>query len=264
MSANFTEKISLTDLRNRPITCTNKKETALAYHNIGIDLDCDFNKESLVSVEELGIAARSAYVSPYGPYKKAFANALPKVYVRETVAKMLIECNKILREYAVEILALDGYRSVDLQKELWQYFIDRGKELLKTPTEEDLIKFAGTYSSNPSSYDPNNFRTWPIHNTGGAIDVTLRSIESKKELFFCSYFDQADPISVTRYFEKENLDDSQKEAQGNRRLLCHAMQEVGFINYPHEWWHYDFGTQMWVMNGGNNAKAYYGRSQLKL
>ncbi len=253
-----------TTFEDKPIPLLNQNKTALNYHDIPIDLTSEFNKEALVNVEKYGIASKSAYAQAYGPYAKAFESALPNVFVRETVAHMLVQCNEILRPYGIELLALDGYRSIPLQKELWQYFMDRGKELYKNPTQEDLIKFAGTYSSNPESFDPENFRTWPVHNTGGAIDVTLRFIEDKKELFFCSYFDQADPISATRYFEKENLDSAkQKEAQRNRRLLYHAMHAVGFINYPHEWWHYDFGTQMWVMNGGNSKNAYYGITDFK-
>ncbi len=39
-------------------------------------------------------------------------------------------------------------------------------------------------------------------------------------------------------------------------------REVGFANYHHEWWHFDYGTQMWVMNGGHCGPALFGRTTL--
>jgi D-alanyl-D-alanine dipeptidase len=36
----------------------------------------------------------------------------------------------------------------------------------------------------------------------------------------------------------------------NRRLLHRAMTEEGFLNYPLEFWHYDFGDQMYVLHAG--------------
>ncbi len=78
-----------------------------------------------------------------------------------------------------------------------------------------------------------------------------------------SIFDDAASVSGTCYFEKRrHKSQSALEARRNRRLLVHAMEEAGFANYPGEWWHFDFGTQMWVMNGGHNCSAFYGRTEL--
>jgi D-alanyl-D-alanine dipeptidase len=33
----------------------------------------------------------------------------------------------------------------------------------------------------------------------------------------------------------------------NRRLLYWTMREAGFTNYPYEYWHYDYGDQMYVL-----------------
>lgn len=60
----------------------------------------------------------------------------------------------------------------------------------------------------------------------------------------------------------EHGSQSAVEAQQIRRLLYHSMCAVGFASYDHEWWHFDFGTQMWVMYGGYNCLAYYGRADL--
>jgi len=254
------------DYRDTPIVlpagCADN--TALDYHQVEIDLACDSSNEPLVDLALYKVAVHSAYASDDAPYHKAFANALATVYVRVSVAKKLTEANERLKKYGVEVLALDGFRSIALQSDIWNYFIKRGEEVLSEPKEEDLVKFAGTYCSDPRSFDPGNWRTWPVHNTGGAIDLTLRSLKDQKPLFMGSSFDQADEISATTYFESNSMQSEREvEARINRRILYHSMRQTGFVNYPHEWWHYDFGTQMWVKNGNKKPPAIYGRAELK-
>lgn len=48
------------------------------------------------------------------------------------------------------------------------------------------------------------------------------------------------------------------------------MVEAGFASYAYEWWHFDLGTQMWVVNGGRNPEddsapqvAWYGPAALR-
>ncbi len=250
----------MTDLRLKEIPDIAKTQTALDYHNIEIDLDGKENKESLVDLTEYGIACSSIYKRPVAPYYRSFSLALDTVFVRETVACKLIQINKLLTNYKVELLALDGFRPIALQSELWNHFIEKGRETIPNASEDQLVKFAGQFCSDPRGFKEDDFRTWPVHNTGGAIDVTLRSLTDRHPLFMGSIFDDADSISFTRFFENMELaSQSALEARRNRRLLYHAMAMEGFSNYPLEWWHFDFGTQMWVMNGGHNMPALYGR-----
>ncbi len=241
--------------------------SALNYHQIEIDLEGKTNKEPLVDLSLYKVAVHSAYASSDPPYFKPFANALKSVYMRESAARLLSLVNEKLKKYDVEIFALDGFRPIALQKDIWNYFIKQGEETLKHPSDADLVQFAGTYCSDPRHFDPGNWRTWPVHNTGGAVDLTLRTISDGKTLFMGSSFDQADEISATDFFERDLVSMQSKreiEARENRRLLYHAMIEAGFVNYPHEWWHYDYGTQMWVKNGNKKAPALYGRAELPI
>lgn len=252
------------DYRDEPIVLPagSADNTALGYHSIEIDLEGKANKEALVDLSLYKVAVHSVYASKDPPYHKAFASALSSVYLRETPAKMLCDVNETLEKYGVELLALDGFRPIALQTDIWNYFIKRGEETLTSPSENDLVQFAGTYCSDPRSFDPGNWRTWPVHNTGGAIDLTLRSIKDGVRLFMGSSFDQADEISATTYFENASMQSEKEvEARANRRLLYHAMTSAGFVNYPHEWWHFDYGTQMWVKNGCKRPPALYGRCQ---
>ena len=247
----------------QPIPELKSSATALDYHQIPVAVESAQNAESLVNVKRFGIAAQSAYATAAAPYYQAFDQALNTVYVRSGVATRLLLANEFLREYGVELLALDGWRPIQLQQELWDHFIEKGKTVLDNPSEQQLQEFAGTFCSCPHSFDPSDFRTWPVHITGGAIDVTLRTINDRQQLFMGAIFDDADHVSATRFYEQnDSSSQSALEARRNRRLLYHAMAAAGFVNYPHEWWHFDFGTQMWVMNGGPQDSAFYGLTNL--
>lgn len=251
------------DFRKQPIGKRADSRTALDYHSFAIDLESKGNQEKLVDLAQNGVACQSAYAKAMAPYHCAFASALPTVYVREGIAIKLQEVNNLLRPYEVEILALDGYRPIALQKELWDYFIEKGRQASAEASDEELVRFAGQYCSDPRQFDPSNYRTWPVHNTGGAIDLTLRRLAEGQELFMGGIFDDADEISWTRHYEDErHTSESAQEARRNRRLLYHSMCAAGFENYHYEWWHYDLGTQMWAMHRGKNSHAYYGRAEL--
>lgn len=253
------------DLREKPIPDQSSGKSALDYGQISIDLTSETNKEPLVDVQEYGIAARSYYSRANPPYYKAFKTALELVFVRDGVAQMLVKANNELVDYGLELVIYDGFRPIALQQELWNYFMDRAREKMPGAPEGALREFAGQFVSDPTSYPEDDANRCPVHNTGGAVDLTIRSLYDKGELFMGSIFDDSDPISFTRHFESESLtSETAKEARRNRRLLYHVMTNAGFINYPLEWWHFDYGTQMWVMNGNLPGPALYGRAKLIL
>lgn len=140
---------------------------------------------------------------------------------------------------------------------------------MKTNDEKELRKFAGRFASDPTGFNPKNSLTWPTHNTGGAVDLTLRKKSTGELLDMGSEFDDATPISFTDALEKKanKSEKSSKrfEARNNRRILYNAMTQAGFANYPYEWWHYDYGTQMWSQNAApKGTKAWYGPAKLPL
>ena len=91
-------------------------------------------------------------------------------------------------------------------------------------------------------------------------------------------FDDPSDTSHTAIFErklnghgvdKQPLTVSETAALRNRRLLYWAMSDAGFVNYPFEWWHFDLGTQLWVLDGGfekpdghRKTEAWYGPAAL--
>lgn len=251
------------DWRNQAIPEPEERKTALDYHNIEFDSNHSLAGEELVSTCEYGLAGASYYfrqdaLNP--PYNRSFSRALKDIYVRKSVARRLLMVNQTLASYGVELFLLDCYRPIELQKEVWEHFLDRARQVLEKPDAESIVAYAGQFCSNPDKFKKDDPRTWPTHTTGGACDLTLRAKETGELLFFGSIFDDASEISYTTHFEHlEPLSSSQEEARANRRLLYWAMVSAGFVNYPLEWWHFDLGTQMWVMNSGDlDRKAYYG------
>ncbi|MBX9670786.1 MAG: hypothetical protein K2X93_24510 [Candidatus Obscuribacterales bacterium] len=231
------------------------------YHDVEIALQHELGADPLVDVRELGLASDSIYARDDGlnaPYFKKFHTASKKIYLRHAVAKKLVDVNQALEPYQVELYLLDGYRPIELQVEVWDDFVEQARRVLPNPTEDECARYAGYYCSDPRSFDESNFKTWPTHSTGGAIDLSLRAIANKEPLFFGSIFDDATEISYTDHFERnESKNDGASivEARRNRRLLYWVMTNAGFANYPYEWWHFDWGTQMWVVNSGDYSRV---------
>src|SRR5690606_33140174 len=93
----------------------------------------------------------------------------------------------------------------------------------------------------------------PTHITGGAVDLTIRIKKTGELLYMGGIFDDSSETTVTDFFERkkkknDSLTPSEIAAMKNRRLLYWSMLAAGFRNYPQEWWHFDFGNQMWLHN----------------
>jgi D-alanyl-D-alanine dipeptidase len=87
------------------------------------------------------------------------------------------------------------------------------------------------------------------HPTGGAVDIVL--IQDGKELDMGTKFND-EPVAP------ENLTYTDcpfiaPEQRVNRQMLSQAMESVGFVNYPAEWWHFSYGDPYWGLVIGNAA-----------
>ena len=85
--------------------------------------------------------------------------------------------------------------------------------------------------------------TTPPHSTGGAIDLEL--IDPYGNLINLGMeiknWYKVDPnICITH---SKNISG---EALINRMILLEIMLDVGFVNYPNEWWHFSYGDRLWA------------------
>lgn len=84
------------------------------------------------------------------------------------------------------------------------------------------------------------------HSWGIAVDITLVSNESGKELDMGGFVDLLSPRSASAYSGAE----ISKEAVKNRKMLISVMKEHGFSNYSKEWWHF------WLSNRKEATYSY--------
>ncbi len=158
----------------------------------------------------------------------------------------------------VRLVVLDAWRPFAVQQYLYDSLSSALAAHYPRAGEAELERLTRQFVSPPSSS-----REAPSpHLTGGAVDVTLCDAQGRW-LDMGSAFDEAVPASYTAYFERlAEPDARQRRVRDHRRLLYHAMLDAGFSNLPSEWWHYDFGDQLWAWHTGA-TQALFGPVQLQ-
>jgi D-alanyl-D-alanine dipeptidase len=78
-----------------------------------------------------------------------------------------------------------------------------------------------------------------MHNFGMALDLSLIDHEDQ-EIITGSHFDDFRDLAQPKH-EAQLLTENvlTPQAVANRRLLRSLMERAGFIQLPHEWWHYN-------------------------
>lgn len=194
--------------------------------------------EKLVSLVDNGFLVDSAY------YNQGIAGSYKDCYARESVVAKLKEAESYLPE-GLRFKIYDAYRPICVQQRLWDFY--RKDVINKNPglSEEEIDLKTSFFVSKPS-YDANNPS---LHNTGGAVDLTIVT-DNGYALNMGTLFDDFTERAWTNHFEKY-VDNN--EVRENRRLLYNAMIRAGFTNLPSEWWHYDYGTKFWAYFKEQNA-----------
>lgn len=253
---------SLSLLYDRPIRRPRRKATTLAYRGVPVELNRPEAAEPLVDVATLSIPADSYYARTDGlnaPYYRSFPSASPRVFCRASVAAKLAVISQRLRSHGIELLLWDGFRPISCQVDLWSYFLDVAHSVLgAAASQADYVAYAARYCSDPTRYSPTDSTTWPTHVTGGAVDLTLCRADSREALFMGGIYDDPSSVSHTAYYERRLTSASAQEARRNRRILYWSMAAEGFANYSFEWWHYDWGTQLWATHQAKGTTAFYG------
>ncbi len=163
-----------------------------------------------------------------------------KVYVREGVARRLVQTQALLQSRAreLQLLVAYGYRTDYLQH---KYFVQKLTELrLQSPNIwlTKTIDLAHKWIAFP-----------PIagHPTGGCVDITIRNRETGEEL------DMGTPLFCLEDRSSWGYAGLSAEQQRNRELLRSIMETEGFYAYAGEWWHYAYGDREWGFHKGTPA-----------
>jgi D-alanyl-D-alanine dipeptidase len=208
--------------------------------------------EPLVDLAGYGLLTEAWYARTDGanaPYNAPIAGAVRTVAARAGVAARLLSADASLAAHGLRIKTVDAYRSVETQAGLWAFFWDRvGRErpYLVDAAREALVR---TFVSDPRRFDPQDDTTWPLHSTGGSVDVLLVDAATGMALDHGAGFDEPHERSFTDHYERLLL---RREVEPDdarlmtRRILINAMVNAGFTNYAYEFWHFDYGTQLHV------------------
>lgn len=225
------------------------------YSEIPVDKNDPRGREPLIPLESAGVAFESYYARTDGqnpPFGRSVEGSRQDIWLRKSVAEKLARVNELLRPFEAELFVLDGHRSVACQQGLWNFFYTKAKQLNPSGSEQEHRAYARQFIVDPASFDETDFRTWPAHTNGAAVDLTLRDSVTKEPLDMGARFeeDSDSDASVGDYFERQltagQIDEDDVRLQ-NRRLLNWAMTQEGLLNETAKvFWHYDWGNQIYV------------------
>lgn len=206
------------------------------------DVPCIDNNEKYISLREIHkniiIDESRSQISNKSDYF---------CYARETVAKKLIEALDYL-PMGYQFLIKEAYRPLSQQKKSFEETLNTYK--LQFPEKNDT-----------EIYDLTSQYVAPVdvagHPTGGAIDITL--FKDGIELNMGTEYNASAVESQNRsYLDSPDISESEKI---NRNILAEALEKVGFINYPTEWWHWSYGDRYWAFF--NNCPCIYSANELE-
>jgi D-alanyl-D-alanine dipeptidase len=166
-------------------------------------------------------------------HRRGYRQAIPEVRLRPEAAEALMQVAERLRaEHGVGLLVWDGWRPVELQRQLWDEY--RQKLARATGLDgEALDARTRLFVSSPDDAGPP-----PPHSTGRAVDLTLCSLAGEA-LDMGGGFDELTERSAGGHYEREELGPGEATYRDRRRLLLTAMEEQGFRRLASEWWHFE-------------------------
>jgi D-alanyl-D-alanine dipeptidase len=229
-----------------------RKTYAGRYTLMPFDATDPRRNEPLVRLETVGVAYEAYHARTDGgnwPYCGPVPGARKDVWLRRTVAGMLAKVNDRLKPFGVELIVLDGYRSVACQQGIWDFFYREAIRAEPDGTPAAWRAQALKHAADPTHFTEDDPATWPSHATGAAVDLSLRDSQSGEYCDLGGRFEDVNDIAVTDYFERKLAageiagDDTRLNY---RRLLHWAMGSEGFENDPFTFWHYDWGSQLYV------------------
>ncbi len=257
----------LAELREIPIEFRVDFRPLPVSRTFPVDLSMPLSNEPRVDALTTGLNGESFYARTDGwnaPYYEALPSAPREIFLRKSVVERLHRVNDRLRRDGLELFLLDGWRPIQCQQELYDFFYRNAQKANPGFNDEQVRAYIKDFVADPSAFDPNDSKTWTPHVTGAAVDLTIRRIATGEWLEFGGVFDDPAKRSLMRHYEtmEKDPDATEREARANRRMLFWIMMAEGFGAVPTEWWHYDWGNQSWSRNRGlveeEHPMAWYG------
>lgn len=191
------------------------------------------NHEKMVNIkDETAIA--------YGPSPEIKDNT-NYTFLRKTVYDKLKLANAQLPK-GMHFCLYEGYRSLNLQKMIF----DTHYQQVKTGHPEWSLRdiFNETTKLVSPIINQDGSKNIPPHSTGGAIDVYL--IDDQGKPFDMGIHPKDWMADKDGHLSLTDSTIISEEAKANRAIMSQALINVGFVNYPTEYWHWSYGDKYWA------------------
>jgi D-alanyl-D-alanine dipeptidase len=133
-----------------------------------------------------------------------------RAFLQRPAAEALVRVNAALGKRGYGLLVFDGYRPWSVTKIFWDVTPPEKREFVADPARGSK------------------------HNRGCAVDLSLYSLKTGREVPMPSAYDEMSPRAYPSY---DGGTAAQREA---RDLLRRAMEAEGFSVEPNEWWHFNY------------------------
>jgi len=163
--------------------------------------------------------------------------------LRAELVGLLVEAQGRLPD-GLALLVVEGYRPPALQRSYFDEYRDELRLLHPQWSGAELGLATSRYIS-PPAVAP--------HCAGAAVDLTLRTAGGTE-------LDLGTAVNATPEESRGGCftgsDAIGAAARANRQVLVTALESVGLVNYPTEWWHWSFGDRYWAITTGAPAARY--------
>ena len=206
------------------------------------NLPIEDNHEPLVSCSSFGLVSKDYYLNKLADGEMIFLPALEKkliypiAWVRKSVAESLKIVDDLLRKHGLFIVITSGWRHSQTQELAIKWSRQKYGE-----TETDR-RYANVDDSQQKVIVP--------HQTGGAVDLELWSLQTNRPLTRIESTD--DEINFFVLEKKANITEPEVNKRYVRRLLFHLLTSPNvclpdtrlFTIHPGEFWHYGYGDSL--------------------
>lgn len=176
----------------------------------------------------------------YGP-APLIPNNTNYTKIRKTVYDKLKQAQTTLPD-GLKFCLYEGYRSLDLQQKIFQ---DRYNDLRNANpkmSHEQIFVESTKFVSPVINLDGS--KNIPPHATGAAIDVYLID-HSGKIVDMGIHLDDT-YNDLQGIYCRTDSDKISEQAKQYRKIMGKALKDVGFVNYPTEYWHWSYGDRYWA------------------
>ncbi|TDD20632.1 M15 family metallopeptidase [Nonomuraea diastatica] len=143
------------------------------------------------------------------------------------------------------LLIVEGYRPIATQRRIFDGYRAELEAAFPDMSPDESYIAASRYVS-PVEVAP--------HTAGAAVDLTLCAPNGTEYDMGTQVNDNPEQSDGACYTAAPTISD---DARAHRKLLAAALEPVGLVNYPTEWWHWSYGDRYWAM-ATRTSYALYG------